>query len=157
MNLTDIREGELKPVFEALEKAFHATDTDYYIIGALARDIWFARGQKRFRATRDVDFAVLVGTTQAYEELRHYLQTHYGYAPSSTNDFVLHTPEGIAIDLLPFGAIAIDDRTAIESLGLASIPVNGLGEVYDSGTKPVELASGQKPDKINLARLMQWC
>jgi hypothetical protein len=45
MNLNNIREGELKEVFDALEEAFAATGTDYYLIGALARDIWYARGK----------------------------------------------------------------------------------------------------------------
>ncbi len=32
MNLNSIREGELKDAFDALEEAFAATGTDYYII-----------------------------------------------------------------------------------------------------------------------------
>ncbi len=59
MNLSDIREGELKEVFDALEKAFHAKQIDFYLIGALARNIWYARGSKGFRTTKDLDFAVI--------------------------------------------------------------------------------------------------
>ena len=39
MNLSDIREGELKDVFDALEEAFHAKQIDFYLIGALQRKI----------------------------------------------------------------------------------------------------------------------
>jgi hypothetical protein len=45
MNLSNIRESELKDVFDAMEEAFNATGTDYYIIGALAKDIWYSKGQ----------------------------------------------------------------------------------------------------------------
>ncbi len=49
MNLNSIRENELKEVFDAVEQAFNATGTDYYIIGALARDVWYSRGNKTMR------------------------------------------------------------------------------------------------------------
>ncbi len=46
MSLREIREGELHEVFTALEVAFSATGTDFYIIGAIARDVWYARDKK---------------------------------------------------------------------------------------------------------------
>lgn len=46
MNLSDIRESELKEVFDALEEAFDVNQIDFYIIGALARNIWYSRGSK---------------------------------------------------------------------------------------------------------------
>jgi hypothetical protein len=33
MNLSDIREGELKELFDALEEAFHAKQIDFDLIG----------------------------------------------------------------------------------------------------------------------------
>jgi hypothetical protein len=48
MNLSDIREGELKEVFDVLEEAFHDNQIDFYLIGALARNIWYSRGSKGF-------------------------------------------------------------------------------------------------------------
>jgi hypothetical protein len=39
MNSGQVREGELKAEFDALESAFNATGIDFYVIGALARDI----------------------------------------------------------------------------------------------------------------------
>ena len=37
MNLSSVRIGEMKEVFDALEEAFNAAGTDYYLIGALAK------------------------------------------------------------------------------------------------------------------------
>lgn len=154
MILSSIREGELKSVFQALETAFHATGIDYYIIGALARDVWFSRGQKKFRATRDIDFAVLVGTAEAYDALRKYLQDYHQYSPSLTNSFVMVTPDGIPIDILPFGAIAIDDHIHIDGQGLTSIQVDGFAEVYQNGTIPVELETGHTFEVATLASIV---
>ena len=39
MNLENIREGELKEIFDILENAFKENDIDFYLIGAIARDI----------------------------------------------------------------------------------------------------------------------
>jgi|GEM_PF-4865231 len=44
MTLSSIREGELKDVFDELEEAFENLNIDFYLIGALARDVWYARG-----------------------------------------------------------------------------------------------------------------
>ena len=84
MNLNNIREGELSEVFDALEEAFSAVGTDYYLIGALARDFWFSRGNKSFRRTKDVDFAVLVGGKQDYERIKEYLKDHNGATLKAT-------------------------------------------------------------------------
>ena len=55
-------EGDLREVLDALEEAFNAIGIDYYLIGAIARDIWYSGSNKTFRQTKDVDFAVLVGS-----------------------------------------------------------------------------------------------
>jgi predicted nucleotidyltransferase len=154
MALSDIREGGLKSVFQALEDAFNAIGTDYYIIGALARDVWFARGQKRFRATRDVDLAVLVGNLEEYEVLQTYLRDKHGFTISKTNAFVLIAPDGVEVDILPFGAIAINDSVRVQGQGLTTIKVNGFEEVYNSGTQAVELETGHLFEVATLSAIV---
>ncbi len=82
-----INREELKDVLTALEDAFHACGIDYYLIGALARDIWYARADKKSRTTKDVDFAILVGSHKQHQRVHHYLIKHKGYVPSATNAF----------------------------------------------------------------------
>lgn len=143
MNLNNIiREGELKEVFDALEEAFVATGTDYYLIGALARDIWYARGRKQFRQTKDVDFAVLVGSQGEYEAVKQYLKDHKNFMDTKGNSFVVLTPSGVQVDILPFGEIAIDDGVNIAGADLTNIKVNGFMEVYQSGTTEVAIQTG---------------
>lgn len=142
MNLNNIRDGELKEVFDALEEAFAVTGTDYYLIGALAKDIWYARGNKKSRQTKDVDFAVLVGSQGEYEAVKQYLKEHKNFIDRKGNSFVLLTPSGVQVDILPFGEIAIDDGVTVAGAGLTNIRVNGFMEVYQLGTQEVEMQTG---------------
>lgn len=142
MNLNSIREGELKEVFDALEEAFSVTGTDYYVIGAIARDVWYAKGSKTFRQTKDVDFAILVGSKADYEAIKQYLKDNKQFIDSKRNLFVMITPSGIQVDIFPFGEIEIDDEVSFTEEGLANIKVNGFMEVYQSGTEKVEMETG---------------
>jgi len=142
MDLSSIREGELRKVFDDLEEAFQALNIDFYLIGALARDIWYARGEKNFRTTKDVDFAIMIGNKPDYEAVREYLKVHKAYTGTKNNAFAMITPAGIQVDILPFGEIEINDEVKFEGTGLTSIKVNGFSEVYQAGTEEIELATG---------------
>jgi predicted nucleotidyltransferase len=142
MNLSDIREGELKEVFDALEEAFHAKQIYFYLIGALARNIWYSRGSKGFRTTKDLDFAVFISNKEDYEAVRNYLIDHKDFRETKSNSFIMISPSGVEIDILPFGEIEIDDEIKLSETGLTSIKINGFMEVYQAGTEEVLLKTG---------------
>lgn len=144
MNLSKIKEGELKEVFDILELAFKQLDVDFYLIGALARDVWYSRGEitSNVRKTKDVDFAIMIGSESQYKSLRKYLILNHNYQDTKENAFVLITPSMIQVDILPFGGIEIDDRVVIDGMGMTSINVNGFSEVFIDGTEEVELSTG---------------
>jgi len=142
MNLDNIRKGELSEVFSALEEAFKVTGIDYYLIGALARDVWYARRSKVFRQTKDADFAVLVGSEAAYSSVKQYLKDQKSFQDTKENSFVMIAPSGIQVDILPFGAMEIDADVTYASHGLTNMHVNGFMEVYQSGTKEIAIETG---------------
>lgn len=142
MNSYSLQRSELKEVFDAVEDAFSYLGIDYYVIGALARDIWYSKENKLSRATRDADFAILVGTETQFEEVKEYLKAKKGFLDSKGNIYVLFSPNGHQVDILPFGAIEIDEKVKIAGMGLTSISVNGFSEVYNSGTAEVKLDTG---------------
>jgi len=144
MNLSGIRQGELKEVFDALEQAFTVVGIDFYLIGALARNVWYSKENKVFRTTKDVDFAVMVGSQKEYEDLKAYLIAQNKFQDTKENLFVMLTPSGVQVDILPFGEVNIDDGTKLEGIGLANIKVNGFMEVYQSGTQQVEIETGHQ-------------
>lgn len=134
---------DLKEVFDALEEAFVNTGIDYFLIGAQARDHWYQKGGKTSRETRDVDFAVLVGSQEEYNQVRNFLYEHKSYQGTKDNSFVMITPGGIQVDILPFGEIEIDETVVMAGEGLNSIKVNGFMEVYKTGTYSIELGEGR--------------
>jgi len=143
MNLSRLKETGLKEVIDALEEAFNAAGTDYYIIGAVARDIWYSQANKDARQTKDIDFAVLIGNQTDYAAVKEYLQNHKNFFALKDNSFAMLTPSGIQIDILPFGELAINDGVTIEGVGLTNIKVNGFMEVYQSGTESIYTETGQ--------------
>ncbi|WP_316810148.1 hypothetical protein [Pedobacter heparinus] len=54
--MNNIRLGELKGVFDDLEAIFEKMDIDFYLIGAMARQVWYAGSGRTQRTTQDVDF-----------------------------------------------------------------------------------------------------
>ena len=142
MSSYSLQRIELKVVFDAVEDAFSNLGIDYYVIGALARDIWYSKENKLSRATRDADFAILVGSETKFEEVKEYLKNKQGFQDSKGNMYVLFSPNGHQVDILPFGAIEIDEKVQIRGTGLTSISVNGFSEVYNSGIHEVQLDTG---------------
>ena len=137
-----MKHTELKNVFDTLEKAFTELSIDYYLIGALARQIWYERAQIKFRTTRDVDYAILVGSHQEYETVKQYLIKNENYLPIRENTFVLISPDGFQVDLLPFGEIESQGSVKIEGIGMTTIQISGMKEVYENGTEIVNLETG---------------
>ncbi|GAA3937865.1 nucleotidyl transferase AbiEii/AbiGii toxin family protein [Chitinophaga oryziterrae] len=141
-NIREIKEGDLKEIFDALEEAFVALEIDFYLIGAIARDVWFSRANKAFRKSKDVDFAILVGSHEEYDALRAYLKKYKDFQDTKDNSFVMLTPTGIQIDILPFGGIEIDSDVKLDGVGFTSIRVNGFSEVHKAGTADVTMQTG---------------
>lgn len=154
MNFNKLNETALKEVFSALEETFKKLNIDYYLIGAIARDIWYTRGNKNFRTTKDIDFAALVGSLEEYQSVKDYLKDHKGFQDSKGNSFVMTTSSGIQVDILPFGEIEIDDTITLEGIGLTSIKVNGFMEVFNGGTEEVTMESGHVFHVAKLASII---
>jgi predicted nucleotidyltransferase len=144
-----IRQGHLKEAFAALEACFSEAGIDFYLIGAVARDIWLTglHDIKSKRITKDVDWAVLVPTPEVYQELKQKLVDSGDFTPSRENNYVLIYKDGTSIDLLPFGEVETEGRVTVEGPGMTSIRVDGFQEVYESGTQWVTLEEMQ-PFKV---------
>jgi predicted nucleotidyltransferase len=84
----------------------------------------------------------LVGTEAQFEAVKEYLKAKKDFQDSKGNMYVLFSPNGHQVDILPFGAIEIDEKVQIAGTGLTSISVNGFSEVYNSGTAEVQLDTG---------------
>jgi len=137
-----MKHAELKNVFDTVEKTFTELSIDYYLIGALARQIWYEKAEMKFRTTRDIDYAILVGSHQEYEAVKQYFIENENYLPARENAFVLISPDGLQVDLLPFGEIESQGSVKIEGTGMTTIQISGMKEVYENGTEVVSFETG---------------
>ncbi len=134
-----IRQGNLGELFAVLEAELVAQDIDFYLIGAIARDVWLTglHNIEPGRVTRDLDLAVLLASEEQYQQLRQRLITTGRFIASRDNAYTLIFEDGRPVDLLPFGAMAMESAVNVTGKGLTSIRVDGFQEVYEAGTEPV--------------------
>jgi predicted nucleotidyltransferase len=130
INFSKDREKDLREVFLAVEQCCQQLGLPFYIIGALARDIWFAKGGIVTGGTKDIDFAVLVHRESQFEELKAMLVEGHKFKGTDWNAFVFVAPNGTQIDILPFGNLEIQDGVTVTGAGITKIKVNGFKEVY---------------------------
>ena len=112
MNMKKIDPEILKPLFDELNATFSAAGIDFYMIGATAKEYWFDRGGRTTRGTKDIDFAALVASQEDYDNIRNYLMGK-GYTDTKENAYVLISPTGIQVDILPFGDIEIGETIQV--------------------------------------------
>lgn len=133
----------LKDILEQVSRTCNAIGVDFFMVGAVARNVWFASHEKFPRGTKDIDFAVYIPDISKYNELRERLLTIYGYRDSRENAYCLLSPDGNQVDLLPFGEIEAEGQVMIEGKGLVSVNLDGFREVYEQGLEKVRLGEEQ--------------
>lgn len=133
------QEKSILKILEALERGFQKFGIDYYLIGAIAREVWM-RGLKNItprRATSDIDFGVMLKDSNHFDELKNYLINTEGFTGYRENAFVLIAPGGRQIDLLPFGEIEKEGKVTVKGTGMTTLNVDGMKEVYVEGAPDV--------------------
>lgn len=129
----------LKEVLQTIASACNKLDIDFFLVGAVARNIWFAKGDKDAGGTKDIDFGVYVPDKETYNQLKAYLIDKNKYTQARDNVFGLNTPDGKRIDLLPFGEIAHDGELIMEGRGMTRIRLDGFEEAYLNGSILAEI------------------
>ncbi|MBX3255713.1 MAG: hypothetical protein KF862_16385 [Chitinophagaceae bacterium] len=150
-------------LLSALERGFEKFGIDFYLVGAVARNVWMSsiHGIAPRRTTADTDFAVLINNKGTYEALKAYLIKEEGFIPSQENAFVLIKGDA-QVDLLPFGAIEDEDsKVTVQGTGYTSVHVPGFKEVYDTDLPELELENGHTfkfatLPGIVLLKLLAW-
>ncbi len=131
----------------ALERGFAAFHVDFYLVGAVARDVWMTAINEipSGRITRDIDFAVFIEDKGTYEKLKRYLVEIEHFQPSKENAFVLLWQGRMQVDLLPFGNIEDENaKVSFEGTGGTSLNMPGFMEIYESGLPELELEGGHR-------------
>ena len=127
------QEKSIIKILEALERGFVKFGIDYYLVGAVAREVWM-RGLKDItprRVTSDIDFGILIKDSGHFADLKDYLISQEGFTGYKENAFVLIAPDHMQIDILPFGEIEKEGKVTVKGTGMTTLYVDGMKEVFE--------------------------
>lgn len=128
INLDDVRDSRLREVLLVVDQCCLNLGIDFYILGALARDVWFTQHGIAASGTKDIDFAVFISQEDQYHQLKENLINEHGYLVSIENALI--APNRIQIDIFLFGALELEDGIPVAADGPKRVKVNGFKEVY---------------------------
>jgi predicted nucleotidyltransferase len=103
----------LKELLEKLTTYFTSIGSEFYIIGATARDIILSGiyGQQPGRMTDDLDIAIAIADWQKYDEIASGLESLQGFQKSKQQKQRFWFHNVFMLDIVPFGEIAKADNT----------------------------------------------
>lgn len=152
----------IAPVLRSLGEACDNLGVEFFVIGALARDLHLQHVNDidAPRRTRDVDVAVAVDDWESYADLRDRLIANHDFTNESPKQRV-RSPEGIQVDLVPFGGIVDssgqirfppDNRPEMTVLGLEEARRTTVSVTFDDGVhfEVVSLPA------LGLLKLIAW-
>lgn len=73
INLSSARFTVFKNMMDEVEGVLREHDIDFYVLGALARDIYYADQNISSRTTADVDLAVFIGEGKKFDGIKNQL------------------------------------------------------------------------------------
>jgi predicted nucleotidyltransferase len=115
-----------------MENVFRDFGIDYYLVGAVARDIHLSADieAEAIRKTEDIDIAITINDAGQYNELKKALISTGDFTADPTEAIKLYYKDAIEVDLLPFGAIESINRTVnlIDPTFILNMP--GFREIY---------------------------
>jgi predicted nucleotidyltransferase len=138
INSSELRIDNVKAILVSLDKAFKDLGIEFYVIGALARDIMaIIHNENPIRATQDIDLAVLVSGEKNYNNLKSYLIGKANFSQDISLSYRLLFKNEIIIDLLPFGEIESAENTVTlkESKEIITLSTFGLKGVHTSAVE----------------------
>ncbi|MCM8528542.1 MAG: hypothetical protein NE327_18610 [Lentisphaeraceae bacterium] len=105
-------QNQIDSTFLGIVKAIdQETDSNYFLIGATARDFTFHNIyglELSERATADVDIAVCVKNWDQYIDLKRRLMVNHKFIDDPEQIQRVLSYDGTPIDLIPFGNVAVD-------------------------------------------------
>lgn len=120
-----------RETFECIDEVMRELEIPYYLIGASAIDLQLLKkGIRPKRATKDIDFAVMVSNLSEYERMRDALVAK-GFRKDPEPWRFLSDTYMIRIDVLPFGGIE-DDHMVSFSDRYTDLHVLGFQQVLEA-------------------------
>ena len=93
-----------------MEPIFEKFGIDYYLVGAVARDIQLGTDAGSTRKTNDIDIAILINEEEQFYALKDALIETGNFEAHPTEAIKIFYKGAIEVDLLPFGEIELPNR-----------------------------------------------
>ena len=152
----DILNPLVAEMLKTMGTVFQKFGVDYYLVGALARDIRLSAHEDYAakRRTKDVDIAVLLDDEEEFYAIKDALIATGDFQQSTVKEIKLFYKEAIEVDLLPFGEIETEDRRLqLSHRALLSMDMSGFKEVH-SFVETITIAEGLTLDVCTLEGLV---
>jgi predicted nucleotidyltransferase len=107
-----IANSHLVGLLTVLSNYFNKIDTEFYVIGAAARDIVLGgiHGRKTKRQTNDLDIAIMIADWHKFENLAAGLCSMPEFKRSGKQKQRFIYKDDLQLDIVPFGDIAQSDK-----------------------------------------------
>ena len=150
-------------LFVLIDGVANELETEYLVVGATARDLvmYHGYGAPVQRATKDLDFAIQIASWEQFKIIIRRLGEH-GFTKARMPQRIM-SPEGMPIDLVPFGAIANNDSNIHwPPSGEVKMDVTGFDDaincadqviIRQNPTTQIPVASTQG---LTLLKLIAW-
>ncbi|MET3112687.1 putative nucleotidyltransferase [Pedobacter sp. CG_S7] len=127
-----------------LQVVFSKFDIDFYLVGAIARDIHLSANEQlaSARGTKDVDLAITISDEGQYNQVKAALVETGLFDVHETEAIKLMYKNSIEVDLLPFGDIEQPNRNVRLTDPTFVLNMPGFTEIYPF-VKDFELGNGQ--------------
>jgi predicted nucleotidyltransferase len=166
ISLERLQPAGMSEAMAALQRGFNQFDVDFYIVGAVARDIWMTQvyNEPDHRTTKDLDLAVFISDLPTYEALQVWLIDYEGFVLAQSSAFCLlytATTGTVVVDLMPFGAIADEQGNVfLSGRGMERISTVGFVEVLAEAAT-VDTSTGEQWRVVTLPgmvalKLVAW-
>lgn len=119
--------SQVEAICIAVKLACDEADTEAFLIGAQARDLWLYP-KTSSRITKDIDWVIGANNDEAYQKVHDFLVQKAGFQPTNTNPFKLIAPNGIQLDLLPMASEKLSHFV-------------GLSEVLEFGSEKITIGN----------------
>lgn len=141
--MSDFLQAPVLEMLSGIEPILQSLDIDFYIVGAIARDIQLG-DHINTRKTNDVDIAIQVGDEKQFLALKELLIASGDFEAHPKEAIKLFYKSALEIDLLPFGEIENKEREIhLSEPTLFVINMPGFREAYAYVTE-IDLVSGQR-------------
>lgn len=142
LSFSDFNLPGLESVFRSIIKVSQKFDLQFFLIGALARDIILEKIHNRqiYRATKDIDVAITLSDWNQFEKFFDEFMVSEGFERAKEAQRLIYDNE-LIVDIIPFGEIDLPDNqiswppdysTILSTLGFREVYENTIIVKFDN-------------------------